>query len=206
MFIILNVLAMGMMKSFSHNNLFLYKTNLLKELVKNILIDIFMKELKSTSILMEWRKAMKVEYFKNITIAYMRAVGAYDIQNKALMEALKDYVRRNYRMDEQTVILGVALDDPSVTPSDQLRYDVGVILEEHEDIGLATRKLDDGGYAIFEVPHTKQGVLAFWQDLAQVTTGLSIDYNRVIIERYAMKKINNHMCEFCIPIHSTSLL
>lgn len=143
---------------------------------------------------------MKVEKFKDITIGYMRRVGEYGSENEKLMETFKDFLKENGMLHDELVLLGIALDNPAIVPAKEQRYDVGVILEDNTETILDTRKIDDGNYAIFEVPHTRQGVISFWQNLPQLTAGLSIDYEKPIIERYSMEKVSNHLCEFCIPL------
>jgi len=56
---------------------------------------------------------MKIETFSNVSIAYMRRVGAYGPKNKALMATFKAYLKRHDLLNEEAVILGVALDDPT---------------------------------------------------------------------------------------------
>ena len=98
---------------------------------------------------------LKIEEFKDITIAYMRNIGEYGRQNEKLMEDFKEFLRKNKLFTEETTILGIALDNPAFTPTNRLRYDVGLIIDKKSEINLATRKIDDGKYAIFEVSHTK---------------------------------------------------
>lgn len=143
---------------------------------------------------------MKIEEFNNITIVYMRNVGAYGIKNERLMEDFKDYLKTNHLFDADTIILGIALDNPAATPPEELRYDVGLIIKDDMDISLNTREIDDGTYAIYETAHTKQAVRAFWQDIAKRTEGLAVDYGKPVIERYAADKIADNLCEFCIPL------
>lgn len=142
---------------------------------------------------------MHIEEFHDITIAYMRREGAYGPGNKSFMEKFKSYLNQHHLL-ENSVILGIALDDPSNTETDKLRYDVGIIVEDHQKIGLETREIPDGLYAIFEVPHTKQGITEFWNQLEQLTDNLSVDKTKPVIERYSFDKVKNHLCEFCIPI------
>ncbi|MCB6202967.1 GyrI-like domain-containing protein [Extibacter muris] len=149
---------------------------------------------------MNGENKMKIEEFKNITIAYMRNVGEYGIKNEMLMERFKDYLKANHMLDADTVILGIALDNPAATPPEELRYDVGIIIKDNMDIGLNTRKIDDGTYAIYETAHTKQAVIAFWRDIAKLTEGLAVDYDKPVIERYATDKIAENLCEFCVPL------
>ncbi len=139
---------------------------------------------------------MKIETFQGITIAYMRRIGAYGPENRQLMEKLKAFLAQHDLL--KSTILGIPLDDPTITPAEQLRYDVGLIVPANATIPLPTRSIDDGTYAVFEVQHTQQGVSSFWQNIGQLT--LSIDNTKPIIERYSSQKIVEHLCEFCIPI------
>ena len=139
---------------------------------------------------------MKFETFQGITIAYMRRIGAYGPENRQLMEKLKAFLAQHDLL--KSTILGIPLDDPTITPAEQLRYDVGLIVPANATIPLPTRSIDDGTYAVFEVQHTQQGVSSFWQNIGQLT--LSIDNTKPIIERYSSQKIVEHLCEFCIPI------
>lgn len=116
------------------------------------------------------------------------------------MENFKDFLRKNKLFTDETIILGIALDNPALTPTNKLRYDVGFIINKNVEINLATRKIDDGKYAIFEVKHTKQDILQFWKNIQNFTADLLVDDKRPIIERYAYNKISNHLCEFCIPL------
>ena len=139
---------------------------------------------------------MKIETFQGITIAYMRRIGAYGPENRQLMEKLKAFLAQHDLL--KSTILGIPLDDPTITPAEQLRYDVGLIVPANATIPLPTRSIDDGTYAVFEVQHTQQGVSSFWQNIGQLT--LSIDNTKPIIERYSSQKIVEHLCEYCIPI------
>lgn len=143
---------------------------------------------------------MKIEEFKNVTMIYMRHVGEYGLKNKELMETFKQFLKDNHLLNDQSVILGIALDNPQIVPADQLRYDVGLIVDETENDILPSRLIDDGKYTIFEVPHTAQGVQDFWIQIPKLAENLSIDEKKSILERYAMNKIKNHLCEFCIPL------
>ena len=139
---------------------------------------------------------MNIETFQGITIAYMRRIGAYGPENRQLIEKLKAFLAQHDLL--KSTILGIPLDDPTITPAEQLRYDVGLIVPVHAVIPLPTRSIDDGTYAVFEVQHTQQGVSSFWQNIGQLT--LSIDNTKPIMERYSSQKIAEHLCEFCVPI------
>ncbi len=141
---------------------------------------------------------MRIERFQGITIAYMRRIGAYGPQNYQLMEDFKAFLANHGLFHSKVTILGIPLDNPGITPADQLRYDVGLVVSKDTAIPLPTRKIDNGAYAVFEIPHTQHAVSSFWQTIGQLT--LSIDNTRPIIERYSTDKIDKNLCEFCIPI------
>ena len=144
---------------------------------------------------------MTIEVFKGVQIAYLRRTGGYGEGNRQLMERFKRYLRANGLLRADTTILGIALDDPARPPEDRQRYDVGVVLTGAESPwDLPVRGIDDGRYAIFEVPHTEAGVSAFWKNLSELTAGLPLDPTRPVIERYAFQKISAHQCEFCVPL------
>ena len=98
----------------------------------------------------------------------MRNTGEYGNKNEKLMENFKDFLRKNKLFTDETIILGIALDNPALTPTNKLRYDVGFIINKNVEINLATRKIDDGKYAIFEVKHTKQDILQFWKNIHKI--------------------------------------
>ena len=144
---------------------------------------------------------MTIEEFQSIKIAYVRRTGRYGAGNRQLMEAFKSRLRAMELFDADTTILGIALDDPARTPEDRQRYDVGVVLTgTAEPYGLPVRAIDNGRYAVFEVPHTEESVSNFWRNLQELTAGLPLDPTRPVIERYAVRKVSAHRCEFCVPL------
>ena len=54
---------------------------------------------------------LNIEEFKDIKIAYMRRVGKYGLENKQLMETFKAYLKNKNLFNEETTILGIALDN-----------------------------------------------------------------------------------------------
>ena len=114
---------------------------------------------------------MTIEKLGDMQIAYMRRTGGYGEGNRQLMEQFKRYLREHALLQEDTTILGIALDDPAQIPEDRQRYDVGMILTGREDpCGLPVRTVAGGRWAVFEVPHTEEGVSDFWGDLPQRST------------------------------------
>lgn len=143
---------------------------------------------------------MVIEEFRNIRIAYMRRTGEYGIKNKELMETFKAYLRERNLLSADSTILGIALDDPESVEKENLRYDVGLVVTGSENIGLDVRKIPDGRYAVFEIPHTAEAVSEFWSNLPFLLGRLPVDRSKPVIERYNAAKVSNHLCEFCIPL------
>ena len=143
---------------------------------------------------------MIIEEFENVKIAYMRRVGEYGKENKKLMEIFKEYLKENRLFDENTVLVGIALDNPAETAATMQRYDVGIIVRDELDYDLPIREIANGEYAIFEVPHTKEDIMHFWKNIQNITANLPVDTSKPIIERYSNYKINSQLCEFCIPL------
>ena len=143
---------------------------------------------------------MRIEEFKNITVAYIRHTGDYGPENEKLMKDFKELLKANHLFNEETTILGIALDNPATTPREALRYDVGLLINKETPVSLKTRQIADGRYAIYEAAHTKQGVVDFWQSLPKLAASLPVDENKPIIERYRVDKVAKHLCEFCIPL------
>lgn len=174
--------------------------SILKKLLKIILIAL---TIDSVILNMEGQH-LKIEEFKDITIAYVRRTGKYGSENKILMENFKEYLRKENLLDQNSIILGIALDNPAITDKNKLRYDVGLIVNGNPDIALDIRKIPDGIYAVFELPHTEQDVTAFWSNIQQLVSGLSVDETKPVIERYSADKVAKHICEFCIPLKKLS--
>lgn len=100
--------------------------------------------------------------------------------------------------------LTLALDNPAMTDKNKLRYDVGLIVNGNPDIALDIRKIPDGIYAVFELPHTEQDITAFWSNIQKLVGSLSVDETKPVIERYPADKVAKHLCEFCIPLKKLS--
>jgi DNA gyrase inhibitor GyrI len=62
---------------------------------------------------------MKQENLQNVRIAYMRSVGEYESKNHELMETFKAFLSENDLFGEDAVILGIALDNPTLIPAEE---------------------------------------------------------------------------------------
>lgn len=143
---------------------------------------------------------MKTEKIEKVEVAYMRNTGPYGEKNYELMERLKQHLNEYSKLDEETIIYGIALDNPSTTDENSLRYDVAYVTRDDNTYGLPTRYLDSAIYVIIEVDHTSEAINEFWKNIASTTKDMNVDWSIPILERYTLALIQNHRCEFCIPL------
>jgi DNA gyrase inhibitor GyrI len=61
-------------------------------------------------------------------IAYLRTVGPYGINNVRLMEELKKWAEINHLLNEDSIILGIAQDNPMTTKPENCRYDTCIVI------------------------------------------------------------------------------
>lgn len=154
---------------------------------------------------MDFEKNVKlqIEDMQEQEILYARRTGSYGIENHKLMETFKSWVREHGLFTDEAIILGIALDDPTMTEPEKCRYDVCLIgtLKENNS-WVSERKLLGGKYAVIEMPHTVEMLGLAWQKgfTYVMQQGLVLDSSRPVIERYAKNKVDRGLCEFCIPI------
>lgn len=149
--------------------------------------------------------SVKIEVMPTEDIVYMRRTGAYGPENAALMERFKAWVSKNDLFDDESVILGVALDNPETTPPQSCRYDTCLLVKsgfECESEGVLKRELSGGKYAVLKLQHTAAAVATVWSDGIPklLKEGYSLDAKRPIIERYQKRLVDQGFCEFCVPI------
>lgn len=58
----------------------------------------------------------------------MRKIGAYGAENEKLMEYFKQWLTTHDLLNEDSVILGIAQDNPALIKLENCRYDVGLIV------------------------------------------------------------------------------
>ncbi len=110
---------------------------------------------------------MTIEEIAESKIAYFRSVGEYGgKQNKERMESFKEWAQVNGVLDDST-ILGIPQDNPNITPKEECRYDVCVMINQDfkvtEPAQLGT--FSGGKYAVFLLDHTKEAINEFWGNL-----------------------------------------
>lgn len=144
-----------------------------------------------------------IEELPESRIAYFRNVGEYgEKQNKELMETFKKWAKLNDVFDNST-ILGIPQDNPEITPKEECRYDVCVVINKDFNVKKPAHvgEFSGGKYAVFLLDHTKEAVRDFWGNISSEIerNNLSIR-GQPIIERYTPQMIDSHFCEILIPI------
>jgi DNA gyrase inhibitor GyrI len=133
----------------------------------------------------------------------MRRTGAYGAENYELMTALKKWAEQK-GLFKDSVIYGIARDNPTDTPNEQCRYDVCLVAAADCPIDDSVKRgeIPSGKYAVFTIPHTAEAVQAFWGSVMDVRKekGLRPDTTKPILERYKYSLVENNKCEFCIPV------
>lgn len=146
-----------------------------------------------------------VKEFPIEKFAYMRRTGVYGEENYKLMASLKEWAKAQNLLNENTVIYGIARDNPDTTLPENCRYDVGIVIDNDfiETNGVDIGEVSSGGkYLVFTIEHTPQEVNEFWRSFFEISqkNGQEIDNNRPILEKYAKVLVDTGFCEMCVPI------
>lgn len=139
-------------------------------------------------------------------IAYVRQMGAYGINNGVTMEKLKEWAKSNDLLSEDSIIFGIAQDNPGTTKPESCRYDACIVVANDyviTDDYVSEGNMAGGKYAVFKIDHTAEAVQKAWNDIFSILSsrGFQLDETRPIIERYNVKLVNNHQCEICVPVY-----
>lgn len=148
---------------------------------------------------------MKITQIPKTKIIYRSRIGAYGIENKKFMENFKQWLKDNNLFTNDSVVLAIPRDNPQTTDQQKCRYDVALVVESFEEVGQLSINigiLESGKYAVFTVEHTEKAIAKAMQHLLTeiASKGYSFNTQLPIIERYAVKRIENNKCELCIPI------
>lgn len=146
-----------------------------------------------------------IETIPEHKIAYIRRTGAYGSENIKIMEQLKNWARERNLLDENSIILGIAQDNPEITESKDCRYDVCLIISNEFKINnnyINFGKIVGGKYCVFKINHNAEAMKTAWLEIFPKLTKRAyvFDSKRPIIERYAMPMLREHYCEICVPI------
>lgn len=178
--------------------------------MKNILItftislDIDVLNMIGENI-MKFFVKMNCENLDTSTVLYMRRTGPYGECNYVLMDKFKMWLYEQNLLCDDTVILGIPLDNPNTTEANKCRYDVCVIDSEclkPDSDEVKRRQIDGGKYVVFLIEHTTEAVQRAWAEFfAELNNNnYLLDTSRPIIERYSKKLVDNNYCELCVPV------
>jgi len=165
---------------------------------------------KDLEILYHRRKNMNatIEKLPDYRIAYMRQIGPYGPGNVQLMQRLKKWAVTRDLLTESSIILGIAHDDPEVTPAENCRYDTCLVLSEDYALESSVNetRLPGGIYARFPVEHTAEAIGRAWEEIFSLwlpDSGYQID-DRPVFERYLGASVDLRIepaaCEICVPV------
>lgn len=146
-----------------------------------------------------------IEMIPSYKVAYIRRTGSYGLENAQIMEQLKIWAREESLLNESSIILGIAQDNPQFTESKDCRYDVCLVISDGFEIDnkyINFGKTIGGKYCVFKISHTVDAMQKAWMEIFPelLKRNYEFDNRRPIIERYAMQMINKHYCEICVPI------
>jgi len=149
---------------------------------------------------------LKIETMPAYEIAYIRQVGPYGASNKQVMEEIKNFARTNTLLIDESIILGIAQDNPAMTKPEDCRYDACLVIprdycihDDHVNLG----EISGGRYAVFTIVHTAEAVQMAWCNIFPELQkqGYQLNDTKPIIERYAAEMVQNHTCEICVQIY-----
>lgn len=147
-----------------------------------------------------------IENMPEYRIAYIRQIGPYGMNNVKTMEELKRWAKLNNLLNDESIILGIAQDNPETTKSENCRYDTCVVVSNDYSVTGDTvieGNIVGGKYAVFKIHHTAEEVRKAWIDIFPelLKLGYQVDETRPIIERYIVQMVNHHHCEICVPVY-----
>ncbi|GAA0075877.1 GyrI-like domain-containing protein [Clostridium sp. CTA-5] len=148
---------------------------------------------------------INIEIIPSYKIAYIRRTGPYGSDNIQIMEQLKSWAKEKNLFNENSIILGIAQDNPEFTEPKNCRYDTCLVVSDEFKIDnkcINFGKTIGGKYCVFKISHTTDAMQKAWLEIFSelAKRNYEFDDRRPILERYAMQMINKHYCEICVPI------
>ncbi len=147
----------------------------------------------------------KMEVLPPYRIAYIRRVGPYGVANQQTMQDLKRWAGENNFLDDNSILLGIAWDNPAEVKPENCRYDTCLVIPENYRVNgnsVNVGDLSGGEYAVFQITHTAQAVQEAWHEIYSELQNqeIPIDETKPILERYRVELVRRHYCEICVPI------
>ncbi|GMA46619.1 hypothetical protein TMUPMC115_1058 [Tetragenococcus muriaticus PMC-11-5] len=148
----------------------------------------------------------KIEILVNHKIVYVRNTGEYGSpENFQMMKDFKKWIFYNQLENNKKTqgIVGIAQDDPRITPSEQCRYDLLLFTDKgfSQDPQVNMGYFEGEKYAVFTVTHITEAVGSFWENINEHISKNDLTVkNSPILERYKEEEGTDKICEFLIPI------
>ncbi|MBZ9626353.1 GyrI-like domain-containing protein [Clostridium sp. FP2] len=148
---------------------------------------------------------INIEMISSYKIAYIRRIGPYGSENVQIMEQLKSWAREKNLFNENSIILGIAQDNPQFTEPKDCRYDTCLVVSDEFKVEykyINFGKIIGGKHCVFKISHTVDAMQKAWMEIFSELSKRNYEFDdkRPILERYAMQMINKHYCEICVPI------
>jgi len=148
---------------------------------------------------------INIEMISSYKIAYIRRTGTYGSENVQIMEQLKSWARENDLLNETSIILGIAQDNPQIIEPKNCRYDTCLVVSDEFKVNnkyINFGKTMDGKYCVFKIGHTADAMQKAWRKIFSELSkkGYEFDDRRPIIERYKAEMVSENYCEICVPI------
>lgn len=122
------------------------------------------------------------------------------------MRYIKTWAKSNGLFTEQSIILGIAHDNPELVEPKSCRYDTCIVISNDyciDDDSVSEGNIIGGKYAVFRIKHTAEEVQKAWLTIFHelYNQNYHLDETRPILERYRNEMVKEHYCEICVPIH-----
>lgn len=144
-------------------------------------------------------------------VVYMRNVGPYGAHGiPELWKRFATWIHAHGFEMDKTTRLGVAHDDPAITPADKCRYDACLVVPDdfQPDRSVNMTEIPGGRYAITEFNGTAHDIQGAWDHVFSTwlpNSGFQPD-DRPCFEIYRGSavdaKTGAFRCELCLPVRA----
>ena len=147
-----------------------------------------------------------MEIFPPKNIVFMRRVGENGEHNRILMQTFRERIKYMGIPLNEYSFFGINWDDPKTISSTKCRYDVAIIVDNHQLFylyeDLHKSNLPSGKFAVILLPYTLESMENIWENFQDIIAKENCvwDRTRPIIERYRKKLLEKELCELCVPV------
>ncbi|WP_430331031.1 AraC family transcriptional regulator [Rhodococcus sp. ACT016] len=146
---------------------------------------------------------MTIENSSTYRIAYVRVTGPFGSRNAQAVSEIKRWASARGLLAEGAILCGIPRDDPSAVPPDECRYDAGIVVGDDVELdgGVQAGTLQGGPHAVFDVPHTAEGVSAAWSGIFGEIESRGLELGaQPIFEMYTPELLQRHLCQIWVPL------